>query len=159
MILRVRRQREKKIHEILSERRPLVHCNSLQQLRGLGGNRSPVCVSASLHNTEYMASLGEDPGPWTTWGHDTLSDSGPRDGWQASQGKVVCEDQTARARELRGGLGLSAWACWKRRSRGSSLQDLGRKECGICAGGKCFRQKEQQEVQGLLATLPRYCCF
>lgn len=65
------------MHEILSERRPLVHYASLQQLRGLGGNRSPVCVSASLHNTEYMASLGEDPGPWATWGHDTLT-LGPR---------------------------------------------------------------------------------
>lgn len=47
-----------------------------------------------------MATLGGDPGSWATWGHDTPSETGPQDGWQVSQGKVVHGGQTTRAREL-----------------------------------------------------------
>lgn len=34
-------------------------------------------MSVSLHNTHHMASLGGDPGPWSTWGHDIPPDWAP----------------------------------------------------------------------------------
>lgn len=112
----------------------------------------------SLHSTHHTASVGGDPGPWSTRGHDTPPETGPRDGWQVSQGEVVGEGQTSRAWELWGGLGLSAWACWKRHSRRSWLWDLE----GIIALGQvegCCKQQEQQVVQGLLFPMLRYCSF
>ena len=82
----------------------------------MGGDLGPVCVSGSLHNTPHTAFLGGDPGSWSTWECDAPPETGPQDGWQVSQGEVVSEGQTARAWELRGGLGLPGWACWKRQS-------------------------------------------
>lgn len=39
----------------------------------------------SSHNTEHIASLEGDAGSWTTWGHDTPSETGIQDGWKVIQ--------------------------------------------------------------------------
>lgn len=128
----------------------------------MGGDLGPVSVFVSLHSTHHTAPVGRAPGPWSTWGHDTLPDTGPRDGWQVNQGNVVGEGQTSRAWSGgwgRGGLGLSVWACWKRQSRRNWLWDLERMITPGPVEGY-FRQKEQQwVVQGLLFPMLRYCPF
>lgn len=63
----------------------------------MGGDLGPVSVFVSLHSTHHTAPVGRAPGPWSTWGHDTLPETGPRDGWQVNQGNVVGEGQTSRA--------------------------------------------------------------